>query len=166
LIGCAVLLRLCSRRCVFGFRLLAKATLTDANGKVVGEVNLIQTNDGVLIRLSLKGVPAGDRAFHVQAVGKCIPPFTSAGSQPGGQKAWTGSGRRRPCRRHAKPSHSVQRRFERRGPEQHDHLGQGGPNSVFDADGSAIVAHAMADDYKTDPAGNAGDRIACGVITD
>jgi Cu-Zn family superoxide dismutase len=37
---------------------------------------------------------------------------------------------------------------------------------VFDADGSAIVAHAMADDYKTDPAGNAGDRIACGVITD
>ena len=43
-------------------------------------------------------------------------------------------------------------------------LEQGKPNSVFDNDGSALVVHAKADDYKTDPAGNAGDRIACGVI--
>lgn len=40
----------------------------------------------------------------------------------------------------------------------------GKPNSVFDADGSAIVIHAGPDDYKTDPTGNAGDRVACGVI--
>jgi Cu-Zn family superoxide dismutase len=43
-------------------------------------------------------------------------------------------------------------------------LDQGKPNSVFDNDGSSLVVHAKADDYKTDPAGNAGDRIACGVI--
>jgi Cu-Zn family superoxide dismutase len=45
-------------------------------------------------------------------------------------------------------------------------LVKGKPNSVFDADGSSIVIHAKADDYKSDPAGNAGDRIACGVITE
>ena len=43
-------------------------------------------------------------------------------------------------------------------------LEKGKPNSLFDTDGSALVIHAKADDYKTDPAGNAGDRIACGVI--
>ena len=43
-------------------------------------------------------------------------------------------------------------------------LEKGKPNSVFDADGSALVIHAKADDYRSDPAGNAGDRIACGVV--
>ncbi len=45
-------------------------------------------------------------------------------------------------------------------------LVKGQPTSVFDADGSTIIVHAGADDYKTDPAGNAGDRIACGVIVE
>jgi Cu-Zn family superoxide dismutase len=45
-------------------------------------------------------------------------------------------------------------------------LEKGKPNSLLDADGSSIVIHARADDYKSDPAGNAGDRIACGVIAE
>jgi Cu-Zn family superoxide dismutase len=45
-------------------------------------------------------------------------------------------------------------------------LEKGKPNSVFDNDGSAIVIHQGKDDYKSDPAGNAGDRLACGVITE
>ena len=45
-------------------------------------------------------------------------------------------------------------------------LEKGKPNSVFDTDGSAVVIHAGKDDYKSDPTGNAGERIACGVITE
>jgi Cu-Zn family superoxide dismutase len=43
-------------------------------------------------------------------------------------------------------------------------LEKGKPNSVYDADGSAIIIHATKDDYRTDPTGDAGGRIACGVI--
>src|ERR1700760_2513637 len=66
----------------------AKASLKDAGGKDVGQVALLQTPHGVLIKLSVKGVPAGEHAFHVHAVGKCEPPFTSAGGHfnPGGKK--------------------------------------------------------------------------------
>jgi Cu-Zn family superoxide dismutase len=57
----------------------AKAMLEDKNGKQVGSVDLMQTPAGVLLKLSLKGLPAGEHAFHIHAVGKCEPPFESAG---------------------------------------------------------------------------------------
>lgn len=57
----------------------AKASLKDAQGKDVGQVQLTQTPHGVLLKMTLKGVPPGERAFHIHAVGKCEPPFTSAG---------------------------------------------------------------------------------------
>ena len=57
----------------------AKAALTDKSGKDVGTAELMQVPDGVLIKLALKGAPAGDHAFHIHAVGKCEPPFESAG---------------------------------------------------------------------------------------
>ena len=57
----------------------AKASLKDAQGKDVGQVQLTQTPHGVLLKMSLKGAPPGERAFHIHAVGKCEPPFTSAG---------------------------------------------------------------------------------------
>lgn len=57
----------------------AKATLKDASGKDVGTVQLIQTPHGVLLKMALKGVAPGEHAFHIHAVGKCEPPFTSAG---------------------------------------------------------------------------------------
>src|SRR5262249_4717405 len=66
----------------------AKASLKDQKGTEVGTVDLTQPPGGVLVRLSLKGVPAGERAFHIHAVGKCEAPFTSAGGHfnPGNQK--------------------------------------------------------------------------------
>src|SRR5499427_8665780 len=58
----------------------AKAVLHDKSGKEVGTVDLLQTPAGVLLKLAVKGVPAGEHAFHIHAVGKCDPPsFESAG---------------------------------------------------------------------------------------
>jgi Cu-Zn family superoxide dismutase len=144
---------------------LANAQLKDASGKPVGDVDLVQTPGGVLLKLAVKGLPPGERAFHIHAVGKCEAPFESAGPHfnPGQHKHGMLSGAG-----HAgdMPNLHV--------PQSGDlsievlnaavSLEKGKPNSLFDNDGSSIVIHAKADDYKTDPAGNAGDRIACGVI--
>jgi Cu-Zn family superoxide dismutase len=146
----------------------AKAPLKDAAGKDVGTVNLTQTPHGVLLKLSLKGIPAGEHAFHVHAVGKCEPPFTSAGGHfnPGGKKhgmaAADGPHAGDMPNLHVPPSGELV--VEIANPAIS--LVKGQPNSVFDADGSAIIVHAGVDDYRTDPTGNAGDRIACGVITE
>lgn len=146
----------------------AKAALKDASGKDVGTVQLIQTPHGVLLKMALKGVAPGEHAFHIHAVGKCEPPFTSAGghfnpaSKKHGMEAKEGA--------HAgdMPNLYVPANGELT-VDVANHmvtLAKGQPNSVFDADGSAIIIHAGADDYKTDPTGNAGDRIACGVIVE
>ena len=147
---------------------VAKATLKDTTGKDVGTVNLVQTSSGVLIKLSLKGMPAGEKAFHIHAVGKCEPPFTSAGGHfnPASKKHGLA----------AADGHHAGDMPNLFIPASGDltvevlntaiTLAKGQPNSVFDADGSAIVIHANADDYKTDATGNAGDRIVCGIITE
>jgi len=147
---------------------VAKAVLKDKAGKDVGEVNLTQTRNGVLLRLSVKGVEPGEHAFHVHAVGKCEPPFTSAGGHfnPASHK----HGLEAPDGAHAGDMPNLHI------PQSGDltvevlntmiTLAKGQPNSVFHPDGTALVIHAKADDNKSDPAGNAGDRIACGVITE
>jgi len=147
---------------------IAKATLKDAQGKEVGEVRLVQATNGVLIRLALKGAPPGERAFHIHAVGKCEPPFTSAGPHfnPAGHKhgleAREGSHAGDMPNLHIPGSGELV--IEVANPMVT--LAKGQPNSLFDADGSAIVIHAGKDDYRSDPAGNAGDRIICGVVTE
>ena len=146
----------------------AKAPVKDAAGKDVGTVELTQTAHGVLLKLSLKGIPAGEHAFHIHAVGKCEPPFTSAGghfnpaSKKHGMAAADGPHAGDMPNLHVPASGELV--VEIANPAIT--LAKGQPNSVFDADGSAIIVHAGVDDYKTDPTGNAGDRIACGVISE
>ena len=144
----------------------AKATLAGADGKDAGSVTLTQTPNGVLLSLTVKGLPAGEHAFHVHAVGKCEAPFTSAGGHfnPGNKK----HGLMAPDGYHAgdMPNLHIPASGELTVEVANAAitLEKGKPNSVFDADGSAVIIHAGKDDYKTDPTGDAGGRIACGVV--
>jgi Cu-Zn family superoxide dismutase len=143
----------------------ATAELKNAAGAVVGQATLTETPHGVLIRTTLTNIPAGVHAFHIHAVGVCEPPFTSAGGHfnPAGKQ----HGLRNAMGMHAGDMPNIevpaskQLTFEK--------LATGvtlgaGANSLFDADGSALMIHDHADDYSSDPAGDAGPRIACGVI--
>jgi Cu-Zn family superoxide dismutase len=143
----------------------AKAALKDQKGADVGTVVLTQTPAGVMLKLSLKGVPAGERAFHIHAVGKCEAPFASAGGHfnPGGHKhgLLVGQGHAGDMPNLHVPAGGV---LEVEILNTAVTLEKGKPNSLFHDAGTSIVIHAGKDDYKSDPAGNAGDRIACGTI--
>jgi superoxide dismutase, Cu-Zn family len=145
----------------------ARADLKDSAGKTIGSAVLSEREGGVLITVNVKGLPQGLHAVHVHTVGKCdAPAFTSAGGHfnPRNKK----HGLKNPDGPHAGdlPDMFVNKDGMGRYEALMESMTLGaGETSVFDADGSAIVVHATADDNVTDPAGNSGDRIACGVIT-
>ncbi len=143
-----------------------KATLRNAKGERVGTATFTQTKDGVRISVEAAGLPPGDHGIHVHATGKCEPPdFKSAGSHlnPSGRK----HGLENPEGAHAGdlPNISVSKdgraraTFTAKGVT----LGEGAA-SLFGPSGAALVVHADPDDGKSDPAGNSGARIVCGVI--
>jgi Cu-Zn family superoxide dismutase len=142
----------------------ARASIVDRDGKRVGLVTLTATPAGTIVNGEFTGLPAGIHGFHVHAVGKCEPPFDSAGphfnpsSTHHGVAVGPGHAGDLP---NLFVSDSGRVHVEFFAPELSI---RNGDRTVFDADGSALVVHAKRDDYKTDPSGDSGDRIACGVI--
>lgn len=142
----------------------AKATLQDAKGQPMGDVTLEQTPHGVLIRGTLSNLPAGVHAIHIHEAGKCEgPEFKTAGGHFNPHKK--AHGMLNPQGKHEGdlPNLTV----GQDGKVQFEFFANQGltVKSLQDTDGAAVVVHAKADDYKTDPAGDAGGRIACGVVS-
>src|SRR5215813_10759306 len=143
------------------------ADIKNAEGKTIGTASLRGTKDGVVLTINVNGLPEGLHAVHVHSVGKCEgPAFTSAGPHfnPLNKK----HGLENAAGPHAGDLPDMY--VEKNGAGRYEVLLDGitlgpGETSIFDADGSAIVIHMTADDNVTDPTGNSGDRIACGVIT-
>jgi Cu-Zn family superoxide dismutase len=144
----------------------AKAALKGADGKDVGSAEPTQTPAGVLVKITVKGLPPGEHAFHVHAFGKCEPPFTSAGGHFNPDNKKHGLMAKEGHHAGDMPNLHIPANGELTIEVLNDAitLEKGKPNSVYDADGSALIIHASKDDYKTDPTGEAGGRIACGVI--
>jgi Cu-Zn family superoxide dismutase len=145
------------------------AKLKDAKGNDVGTATIVSKGQGVEVKLALKDLPPGEHAMHFHQNATCDPPdFKSAGGHfnPTGKS----HGLDNPSGHHAgdMPNFTVQRDGTAKTTLKDDAvvLGTGDePNSLFANGGTSIMVHAKADDMKTDPSGNSGDRIACGVIT-
>ena len=144
----------------------ATTQLLGPNGELRGTAMLSQRPEGSVVRARVEGLAPGTYAIHLHAVGKCEgPKFTTAGP-------------------HFNPTMKMHGRDNPMGPHLGDLpnvvVGLGGIGTVdftvpmltlvgglaplLDADGAAVVIHAGPDDYKTDPSGASGDRIACGVL--
>jgi Cu-Zn family superoxide dismutase len=145
---------------------MAWAELKDQSGDSVGSAVLRQEGGQVRIVVQASGLPPGPHGVHLHAVGRCeAPGFQSAGGHfnPLGKKHGLESAAGPHAGDLPELEADASGRVEYVAVTDRVTLGTG-PTSLFDADGSALVIHAAADDQRTDPSGNSGDRILCGVV--
>ena len=166
-LGVVLVLAICLAGCGESAPLTAKATLKDPKGQKVGEAKLTETPKGVKIQLTVENLTPGVHAFHIHEKGVCTgSDFKSAGGHfnPFGKE----HGLKNPKGPHAGdlPNFTV-------GPDGRATFEtvatlvtlKPGKNSLFQPGGTSLMVHAQPDDEVSDPAGKAGPRIACGVIT-
>jgi Cu-Zn family superoxide dismutase len=145
---------------------IAKTELRSPGGSAKGSAALVAAGSGLELRIEVSGLPPGRHGLHLHAVGRCAPPdFASAGPHlnPHGkmhgidnpQGSHLGDLPNLPVGAKGKARLTIPLAGSRAELEP----------LLFDADGTAVVIHASADDYRTDPSGNSGGRIACGVFT-
>ena len=140
----------------------ATAVMNNLEGQSVGQVRLQDSPHGLILTAELTGLTEGPHAFHIHAVGQCEPPFQSAGGHfnPDGHQ----HGMMNPQGTHAGDLPNIH--VPASGDLTVEYFVDGlALDDLFGADGTSMVVHAGADDYASDPAGDAGDRIACGVIS-
>jgi superoxide dismutase, Cu-Zn family len=141
--------------------------LIDRQGNSVGGARLEQDGEGVRVSIRVTGLtPGQEHGLHFHQTGRCEPPFESAGGHFAPESRQHGF--QNPQGPHAGDLPNL--RANEQGVADTTFvatavtLTTGVQNSLFDGDGSALVVHAQPDDYRTDPSGNSGDRIACGAV--
>jgi Cu-Zn family superoxide dismutase len=139
-------------------------TMRDAAGNDLGMLTLSDASGGIMIMGSLHGVAPGEHGIHLHMTGACEPTFAAAGGH------WNPSGKQH-GQNNPNGAHFGDLQNITAGADStvSVHLTSPGgtlkgANMLLDADGAAVVIHAAADDYKSDPSGNSGDRIACGAV--
>jgi Cu-Zn family superoxide dismutase len=145
---------------------MAATDLNDAQGRLLARASAEEVSEGVRVRVEAAGLSPGAYGAHIHTVGRCdAPDFASAGPHwnPTNQQ----HGKENPAGMHKGDLPNLLVGTDGRGSFEYVVLGAaigGGPNAMLDRDGAAVVVHQRADDYRTDPSGNSGDRIACGVL--
>jgi Cu-Zn family superoxide dismutase len=145
-----------------------KVEIVNSQGETIGHATLALASQGVKVAVQVSKLPLGPHGFHIHAVGACDPPaFTTAGGHFNPMNKQHGL--QNPAGPHAGdlpdlvvgPDGTAETEILAPGLRFAD-----SPESIFPPGGTALVIHARADDGRTDPDGNAGERIACGIIRD
>ena len=144
----------------------ATAVLKNAAGEDIGVARFTEDGAGVvLVNVSVEGLSPGYHGIHIHEKGDCTPPFAAAGGHYNPLGKQHGLNNTQGPHAGDLPDLKVNRAGTGQLNITTDRVTLSpGPTTLFDADGSAIIIHAGPDDQMTDPAGNSGDRIACGVI--